>query len=250
MWLKAFKSYDISKIMSIFAAKYRYMTSKDFFKKFASKILWGNLLAMALVVVALCAGVKYGLDIYTHHGEAYAVPDLRGMDLDKARQLLAQDGISIAVSDTGRNCSLPSNSILLQTPENGVKVKSGRTVYVTINSLSSPMVTIPDIIDNSSFREAEAKLRGMGFTLLPPQFVDGEKDWVYGIVSKGRHLSAGESVPVDVPVALQVGSGSLDEDDEDVDVLEVDSGESDFDEFEIVTGPAGSVPSAEETTGE
>ena len=45
------------------------MKTKEFFGKFCSLYLWGNLFAMVLVVVGLCFGVKYGLELYTHHGE-------------------------------------------------------------------------------------------------------------------------------------------------------------------------------------
>lgn len=215
------------------------MTSKEFLGKLTGRYLWGNLLAMALVVVALCLGVKYGLDLYTHHGESVLVPNMRGMDIDEARRLMARNGVSIEVTDSGRNRALPAGSILLQNPESGSRVKEGRTIYVTVNSLSSPMVAIPDIIDNSSLREAEAKLRGLGFTLLSPKYVVGEKDWVLGVTSRGRRLSAGERVPTDVPLALVVGSGTYDEDDTDVDVVDIDygGGQSDVDEFEVVDEP-------------
>lgn len=43
------------------------MTSSEFINKFKSKYLWGNLAAMALVVVLLCVGVRFGIDFYTHH---------------------------------------------------------------------------------------------------------------------------------------------------------------------------------------
>ena len=60
---------------------------------------------------------------------------------------------------------------------------------MTVNSPSSPTFAIPDIVDNSSVREAEAKLTAMGFRLLPAQQVEGEKDWVYGIICRGRRVS-------------------------------------------------------------
>ena len=50
------------------------MKTKDFFGKFVNIYLLGNLLAMVLVIVALCLGVKYGLEWYTHHGEGIKVP--------------------------------------------------------------------------------------------------------------------------------------------------------------------------------
>ena len=39
------------------------MTSSEFINKFKSKYLWGNLGAMFLVLVLLCVGVKFGIDI-------------------------------------------------------------------------------------------------------------------------------------------------------------------------------------------
>jgi hypothetical protein len=52
------------------------MTSSEFISKFKSKYLWGNLAAMTMVVVLLCTAVKYGIDIYTHHGEAIPIPNI------------------------------------------------------------------------------------------------------------------------------------------------------------------------------
>ena len=170
------------------------MESKEFFGKFKSKYLWGNLLAMALTVVLLCVGVKYGLDIYTHHGEGVPVPNLTGMTFNNAANLLDRNGLRIVVSDSGYNKRLPADCILAQSPGEGTSVKKGHTIYVTVNSPSSPTVTIPDIIDNSSVREATAKLTALGFKLLDPKIVTGEKDWVYGILCRGRRISAGDRV--------------------------------------------------------
>ena len=88
-----------------------------------------------------------------------------------------------------------------------MKVKAGHVIYVTVNSTSSPTVVIPDIIDNSSLREAEAKLAAMGFKLLPPKRIVGEKDWVYGIISRGRRVGTGDRISTDAPLTLIVGTG-------------------------------------------
>ena len=40
------------------------MKTKDFFGKFCSLYVWGNLLAMGLVIAGVCFGVKYGLLLY------------------------------------------------------------------------------------------------------------------------------------------------------------------------------------------
>ena len=183
------------------------MEAKEFFGKFASGFLWGNILAMVLVVVALAFGVKYGLDVYTRHGEGIEVPKVEGMVYQNARALMEERGLYLVVTDSGYNKRLPANSILIQNPGPGMKVKEGHTIYVTVNSPSSPSFAIPDVVDNSSFREAEAKLTAIGFKLTPPQQVEGEKDWVYGILCRGRRVSTGDRISIDSPLTLLVGNG-------------------------------------------
>lgn len=95
------------------------MTSSEFFNKFKSKYLWGNLFAMAIVVVLLCVGVKFGIDIYTHHGEAIPIPDIRHKNFADAERILADAGLQIEVSDTGFVRNLPPDCILEQSPTPG-----------------------------------------------------------------------------------------------------------------------------------
>ena len=190
------------------------MKAKEFFGKFASGYLWGNLLAMMIVIVLLALGVKYGLEWYTRHGEGVTIPKIEGMDYAKARSLIEDHGLNIMVSDSGYNKTMAANSILIQNPGAGTTVKQGHTIYVTVNSPSSPSFAIPDIIDNSSYREAEAKLMALGFKLTPPQEVAGEKDWVYGVLCRGRRVAAGDHVSIDHPLTLMIGSGEYDSDEE------------------------------------
>ena len=204
-----------------------------------SRYLMFHLLAMAVVVILLCAGVKFGLDLYTHHGEGIVVPELKGMTYEKAYRLLEEDGLQIVVSDSGYNKKLPADCILAQTPGYGQRVKQGHVVYVTVNSPSSPTFAIPDIVDNASVREAEAKLTAMGFRLTPSQMVTGEKDWVYGILCRGRRVSNGDRIPIDYPLTLMVGKGTYDE-AEETDYVDPaypeNAGETD--DFVEVTGPS------------
>src|SRR5574344_2189074 len=196
------------------------MTSVEFISKFKSSYLWGNILAMFAVVICLAIGVKFGLDFYTHHGEGIVVPNVKGATYDQAVQILEERGLKVEVNDSGYNRRLPADCILEQTPSRGCIVKSGHTIYVTVNSPHSPMLTVPDLIDNSSLREAQAKLTSMGFSLLEPEYVRGEKDWVYGIKSRGRSLYKGDVVSVEIPLLLQVGDGKFDESSDDVNVMD------------------------------
>lgn len=215
------------------------MKTKVFFGKFLSAYLWGNILAMMLVVVLLCLGVKYGLNVYTHHGENIPVPDLKNMSYVKAKALIESNGLRVVVNDSGYNKMMPAGTVLAQSPDKGSRVKQGHTVYLTINSLTSPMFAIPDLADNSSIREAEVKLKAIGFRLLEPQYVTGEKDWVYGILCNGKHVFRGDMVSIETPLKLVVGSGMYEDEDVDIDYSEPDpyTDEPETDEFEEVTAP-------------
>lgn len=186
------------------------MNGKEFLDKFKSGYLWGNLIAMALVVVLFVVGVKCGLDAYTHHGEAITVPDVRRRSFDEAERVLKQLGFNVEVLDSGYVKTLPADAVLELSPEVGSKVKSGRTIYLTINNTDTPMLTLPDVIDNCSFREAQYKLRAMGFLVGDPQYITGEKDWVYGVKCNGKSLTTGARVSIEDKIVLQVGSGMRD----------------------------------------
>ena len=208
----------------------------NFLRKLFGNYIVRHLMAMVLVVILLCVGIGFGLDAYTHHGEGIVVPDLKGMTYEKAYALLDEKGLAIVVNDSGYNKQLPANSVLAQTPAFGQKVKQGHIIYVTVNSPHSPTFAIPDIVDNSSLREAEARLMAMGFRLTAPRLIDGEKDWVYGILCQGRRISNGDRIPIDYPLTLMVGKGTFDDADSILYVEPV--GESEVDEFEEVKEPS------------
>lgn len=183
------------------------MTIKEFFSFRQNKYLWVNLIAMVVVVFVLIFVVLKGLDIYTRHGEAVVVPDVKGMGVTEAEKLFSNKGLTCIVADSSYVKTLPAGSILEYNPSAGQKVKEGRTIYLTINALNIPLMTVPDVADNSSLRQAEARLLASGFKLAQIQYVPGEKDWVYGVKYKGRQLATGEKVPNGSTLTLMVGNG-------------------------------------------
>ena len=63
--------------------------------------------------------------------------------------------------------------VLDVNPGIGQKVKEGRTIYLTINTLSIPLRAVPDVADNSSLRQAQAKVLAAGFKLTEIQLMNG-----------------------------------------------------------------------------
>ena len=177
-------------------------------KKIFDPVFWLNILAMLVVIVLLMLGVHYGLNFYTHHGEEVAVPDVGHKAYEDAVDILDELGLEAVVVDTSYVRTLPPGCILEQMPNPGAVVKTGRIVYLTINATAQPTMPLPDIIDNSSERNAKARLTAMGFRIGQTDYVPGEEGWVYGVKVGGRSYATGEQVPINALIRLQVGNGN------------------------------------------
>ena len=181
---------------------------KDFFSFKNNRFFWLNIGAMILACFLIILGTLYWLDFYTIHGEAVVVPNVKGKLYNEAEFSITKQKLKVVVIDSSFVKGIKPNTILEQNPDGGMKVKEGRIVYLTINTDKEPMITIPDIVDNSSYRQAEAKLRSLGFKLTAPEMIAGERDWVYGLKFMNRNISAGEKIPSESTLTLQVGNGS------------------------------------------
>ena len=76
------------------------MSIKDFFSFKTNKFFWINIIAMVIVVIGLLFVTLKGLDVYTRHGEAVVVPDVKGMTVDEATRMFRNHGINCVVSDS------------------------------------------------------------------------------------------------------------------------------------------------------
>ncbi len=194
--------------------------------------MWGNCLVMAAVLVLLMVGLIWWLGSYTHHGEGISVPDFSGLNYNESVNRGDELGLIVMIGDSTYNKKMPAGCVVAQKPVAGASVKSGRIVYVTINSLTMPRVAIPDLVGNSSYRQAQARLQAMEFKLTEPKLIDGDKDWVYGLQCDGRNLEAGDMVAKESTLTLVIGNGLTEEDMELEEVTE----EEDFDIDDILNG--------------
>lgn len=185
------------------------ITLKEFFSFKKNRFFWLNLIAMIVVVIGACWGTLLWLDHYTHHGEAYVVPNVKNKTLGEAQLALHNQKLEGLVVDSSYVKGLPDGIVLDQNPAGGARVKEGRTIYLTITTSKVPLVKLPDLIDNSSLRQAEAKLKAMGFRLTEPEYVSGEQDWIYGIKYRGRSLMSGDKVPHEAMLTLCVGNTAI-----------------------------------------
>ncbi len=182
---------------------------KDFFSFRKNRFFWINIIGMIVVVCAVVWGTLAWLDSYTRHGEAHIIPDVKNKSIEEAAKILNNGTMKSVVIDSNYVKGAPAGIVLEQTPAAGSRVKEGRTVYLTITTTSVPLVALPDIIDNSSVRQAAAKLKSIGFRLTEPELVPGEQDWVYGIKYRGKELKSGEKIPHEALLTLCVGDTHL-----------------------------------------
>ncbi|MBM6883101.1 PASTA domain-containing protein [Bacteroides caecigallinarum] len=182
---------------------------KDFFSFRKNKLFWINIIGIIVVLIIITLGTLVWLDSYTRHGEAHIVPDVKNKNIVEAEMILNESTMKCVVVDSNYVKGVPEGMVLEQIPVAGAKVKEGRTIYLTITTTSVPLVQLPDIIDNSSIRQAEAKLKSMGFKLTEPELVPGEQDWIYGIKYRGRDLKSGDKVPNEAMLTLCVGDTHL-----------------------------------------
>lgn len=97
----------------------------------------------------------------------------------------------------------------------------------------------------------------MGFKVGMPQFIPGEKDWVYGILVRGKHVAAGDRISIEDSLIIQAGNGMRDEADS-VNYIDPvypeydDASDEDVDQFVEVSGPVeeSSKPNQTPTKGE
>ena len=183
------------------------MTIKEFFSFKTNKFFWLNIVAMIVVVVVMIFGVLKWMDVYTHHGETVVVPDVKGMTTEEAAKMFRNRGLVAVISDTKYVKDKAAGIILELKPGAGEKVKEGRTVYLTVNTLDVPLRVIPDVADNSSLRQAQAKLLSAGFKY------------------QGRQLTAGEKIPMGASLTLMVGDGAGDTVEEDSIDIDLDTEE-------------------------
>lgn len=183
------------------------MTISEFFKKIFSRNLFGNCLGIVVVTIVLALASLLFINIYTHHGREVSVPNICGMDQSVAQRKLEALGLRMEVTDTGYVYNAAPFSVLEQNLKPGEKVKPGRIILITINADGPRQIALPDIADNCSRREAEDKLRVLGFKLGATEYVQGDPEWVYGIKVNGKNVMAGTKVSINSPITLVVGSG-------------------------------------------
>ncbi len=181
----------------------RVASSRGYF----TKRLLINMSVVVVVGFGLVWAALVWLDVWTEHGKEATVPGVLGMDYAEATRRLAADGFAVELNDSLYDSSRKPGAVVDQNPRKGTKVKPGREIYLTINSLSPRTVKVPQIVDVSE-RQAKALLNGVGLKNITVVKVPSDyKGLVVGARSGGRMIVAGMRLPVSASIVLEVGEG-------------------------------------------
>ena len=184
------------------------MNLKRFWKETFGGFVLKNVLIAIGIIVALCWIALFYVDFYTHHGEYQSIPDLRGMYVEEAEQILAKKGLYPQIIDSVYVRNKKLGTIVDQVPIPNSTVKSNRPIYVIINSKKVKEVILPEIND-VSFRQADAMLQSVGLSIASVIYTPSEfKDLVCDIKYHGRTIMPGTRIPEGSAVVLVVGNGS------------------------------------------
>lgn len=167
---------------------------------------------LLIVIVLLSGAVLYFFFGYlpgkTNHGETITVPDLQGMTVTEVEEYISQRNLRYEVDDSTYSEDFPPLTILKQYPPAGAKVKEGRKLFISVNRVSPPSVPVPDLVNQSSLRNAEAvlksnELRRGKIDYKPSPFLN----LVMEMYFQGEPIQAGKRVPKGSTIDLVVGNG-------------------------------------------
>ncbi len=169
-----------------------------------------NLLLGALFVIVLIAAISIFLSVRTRHGREVTVPDLTSQTVSDASSAAGAAGLRIQVTDSVYMKRMARGAVVSQLPKAGAKVKPGRKISLTINSLVPKKVSMPNLV-HVSLRQAKAELTAKGLVLGRLTYVsDIATNNVLQQQYRGRNIEPGRQLYTGSVIDLVLGLNGAD----------------------------------------
>ncbi len=140
------------------------MGVKNIFNKISKHFLIRNLIIAICALLVFIYLVNLALNIFTRHNQKFNVPDLQGKTIEEVQHLIKDADLKLIVIDSLFIAGLTPGTIIDQSPEPTSYVKSGRKVFLTINSYSPRSEVVP-YVTGFSLRQAKNMLETKGFEI-------------------------------------------------------------------------------------
>jgi beta-lactam-binding protein with PASTA domain len=165
-----------------------------------------NLLLIVVTIFVVVLITFFSLNLYTRHGEGIPVPQLKGMQVEKALELLKDQGFNVKI-DSVYVLDQQPGTVVEQDPDPGTNVKENRTIYLTVITQLAPPVSLPDLTPYT-YREAVATLANYGLKVGDTIYkADIARDRVLEVRFSGQPIAAGTKIPKGSKVDLYLGNG-------------------------------------------
>lgn len=143
----------------------------------------------------------------TNHGDAVKVPNLKGLSMDAAEDVLDDADLDYEISDSVFVPGAEALSIIANYPKSGANVKTGRKIYLTVAAASAPLVKLPNIIGRST-SSAQNQLLSSGLLYAGEEKIAAlEENTVLGVKINGREIQQGDEIPKGSKITFVVGDG-------------------------------------------
>jgi beta-lactam-binding protein with PASTA domain len=180
---------------------------KQYIQRLTEKPLWVNILAGLGILLILVILFFSLLGWFTGYGNVTTVPNITGQEVTAATKILEEQGFEVEVQDSVYLDSLPKLAVVRQMPEADANVKTGRTIYLTINRMVPPQVEMPSLL-GFSIKSAELYLQSLQLKLGNITYKpDIARNSVLEQLYNGVPVKAGDKVPLGAVISLVLGSG-------------------------------------------
>ena len=153
-------------------------------------------LLWAAVLFAL-GGVGGAAGLYVFRGgEGVFLPQVAGLDVVRALELLGEKGIPMRVAERVFSDAAPMNHVLRQNPSGGRRIRKGRIVSLVLSKGARDVKVPPVLGENLVRAETLIRLKGLRVRLVERLFDAGRPiDQVVGVWPKeGENIRRGEGV--------------------------------------------------------
>lgn len=176
-------------------------------KHITSKPLWINMLAGIGVLLLLVLIFFMSLSWLTGFGRIEKVPAVTGQHIEAARKILEEKGFAVVIQDSVYVDTIAKQAVVRQSPEADATVKSGRTIYLTINRAIPPQVEMPNLA-GFSIKSAEMYLQSLGLKMGDITYKpDIARNAVLEQLYNNAPITPGTKIPIGSVIGFVLGSG-------------------------------------------
>ena len=180
---------------------------KKWIEQITRKPLWVNMVFAFLLVVTLVFLFFGSLNWITGFGKTQKVPSVTGQNVQAAIKMLEASGLEVVIQDSVFIDTLTKQAVVRKIPDAESIVKTGRTIYLTINRSIPPQVEMPNLT-GFSLKSAEMFLLSLGLKMGNISYrPDIARNAVLEQLLGDRPIAPGTKIPTGTVINFVLGSG-------------------------------------------